>query len=282
MMPLLEVPNARVHYETFPADTKPENTLLILVHGGNGTGDVYRDLALSLQDRFNVCVYDRRGFTRSLLTGPQDYTGDARLDTDADDVKALKEHLSPEHGAVVMGSSSGAIVALHVLERHPEALKTVVAHETPAFMHLPDNEQWLEKHKALFRLYREKGHVVAMAEFAKIAHAKDDRTWPTRSDAAQNPYFMGNLMYWFERELNASVTYQFNMEALSKVEEKLVLVNGRDTHTEAPQYMCNMAMSEALGVGVTMFEGGHFGYVSDPAQFAKELMSILQHDVAAI
>jgi acetyltransferase/esterase len=275
-MPLLNVPNADLYYETFPATPSPENSLLILVHGGNGTGDVFKGLATTLQNRWNVCAYDRRGFTRSLLTGPQNYIGDARLDTDADDVRALKEHLCPERPAAVLGTSSGAVVALHVLERHPAAVSAVVAHETPAFMHLPNREQWLEKQRAIYKLYREQGHVAAMSKFAELTYAKADRSWPDGTDLAPNPYAMGNLMYWFEREFNGFVGHEFNLEVLRNVKEKLVLVNGRGTHTEAPQYLCNMGLSETLGVDLTMFEGGHMGYQSDPAQFAKELMNVLR------
>jgi hypothetical protein len=43
---------------------------------------------------YTVVTYDRRGFSRSYLEGPQDY--EHRLETDADDVRSLIEHLMKE------------------------------------------------------------------------------------------------------------------------------------------------------------------------------------------
>src|SRR5699024_7200705 len=71
-------------------------------------------------------TYDRRGFSRSPLVGPQDYND--RLATDADDVTRLIEH----HGesATVFGTSSGAVIALTVLPRHPNRVSSLAAERT--------------------------------------------------------------------------------------------------------------------------------------------------------
>jgi pimeloyl-ACP methyl ester carboxylesterase len=76
-----------------------------------------------------VGIFDRRGFTRSPLLAPVE--GHARIAADADDARRLIAHLGggPAH---VFGSSSGAIVVLELVARHPEAVATAVAHEPPA------------------------------------------------------------------------------------------------------------------------------------------------------
>jgi len=132
---ILEVPGALLYYEV-----RGVGPLLVAVPGRKGNADGYQTLARELSAQYQVVTYDRRGFSRSRLVGAQDY--DHRLATDADDVRRLIEHLSDEP-ATVFGSSSGALVALDVLTRHPAVVRTVIAHEPPAVRLLPDGEQWL-------------------------------------------------------------------------------------------------------------------------------------------
>jgi surfactin synthase thioesterase subunit len=77
-----------------------------------GTGESFRPLVPYLRSHDQVVIYNRRGFSRSTLDGPQD---DAhRLTTDADDVRRLIEHRTSQP-TLVFGSSSEALVALEVL-----------------------------------------------------------------------------------------------------------------------------------------------------------------------
>jgi pimeloyl-ACP methyl ester carboxylesterase len=125
-MSTLNVPGAQLFYEVNGA-----GPLLILIPGASGTGESFRLLAPHLTSRYQVVIYDRRGFSRSSLDGSQDYHH--RLATDADDVRRLIEHMSDQL-AIVFGSSSGAIVALEVLIHAPSRVQTLVAHEPPAVL----------------------------------------------------------------------------------------------------------------------------------------------------
>ena len=85
----LEVPGARLYYEATGA-----GPLFVLIPGAPGSADSYRMIAGPLAEHYTVVAYDRRGFSHSALDGPQDY--DHRVETDADDVRRLIEHLSGE------------------------------------------------------------------------------------------------------------------------------------------------------------------------------------------
>jgi len=85
-MSTLNVPGTKLYYEI-----SGQGPLLIMIPGAAGTGEVFRPLTGPLAERYQVVTYDRRGFSRSKLDGPQDY--DHRLDTDADDVRRLVEQL---------------------------------------------------------------------------------------------------------------------------------------------------------------------------------------------
>ena len=158
-MSLLTVPGARVYYEV-----EGSGPLLILIPGASGTGESFRPLISHLTARYQVVIYDRRGFSRSKLDGPQDYAH--RLATDADDVRRLIEHVT-DHLAMVFGNSSGALVALEVLIRFPEGIQTVIAHEPPIVSLLPDAGEWLAFFDGVYETSRTQGVPAAMHQFAR-------------------------------------------------------------------------------------------------------------------
>ncbi len=74
-------------------------------------------MAERLAANFTVVTYARRGFARSPVDGPVDDAN--RIATDTEDAAAL----ITGHGggpACVFGSSSGAIVTLNLVTRHPD------------------------------------------------------------------------------------------------------------------------------------------------------------------
>ncbi|GAB5585277.1 hypothetical protein Unana1_00177 [Umbelopsis nana] len=125
----LDVSGARLYYET-----EGSGPVLVMVPGANGDNNVFKPVRAFLKHNFTVVTYDRRGFSQSELTGPQDY--DRRLETDADDVQSLISHLTKEP-AVVFGSSSGAIVALKVLSRYPSSVRAVSVYDLKAESGIP-------------------------------------------------------------------------------------------------------------------------------------------------
>src|SRR6266566_1419931 len=172
-MSTLKVPGARLSYEV-----EGSGTLLILIPGASGVGEVFRQVARELSARYQVVTYDRRGFSRSQLDGPQDY--DHRLSADTDDVRRLIEHLT-DKPATVFGNSSGAIVALEVLTHYPKRIQTVVGHEPPVVLLLPDAAKWLAFFDGVYDTYRKDGGPKAMRQFASGIVGSVDRQVIERS-----------------------------------------------------------------------------------------------------
>ena len=67
---ILDVPGATLHYEV-----RGGGPVLLLVCGGIYDAQGYADLADALADRYTVVTYDRRGNSRSPLTGPPRRSG---------------------------------------------------------------------------------------------------------------------------------------------------------------------------------------------------------------
>jgi pimeloyl-ACP methyl ester carboxylesterase len=267
-MSILKVPGAQLYYEV-----SGSGPLLILIPGARGEGEVFRPLAHHLSARYQVVTYDRRGFSRSSLDGPQDY--DRRLSTDADDVRRLIEHLTDKL-ATVFGSSSGAIVALSVISHSPERVRIVVAHEPPAVSLLPDAAKWLAFFDGVYDTYRKDGIPKAMHQFADGAFGSvDHQLMHHAMREHSNEYTLSNARYWMEHELRQYPRVELDLAALAANAERIVLAGGRDSQDQLP-YQPNRVLASALGCEIVNFPGGHLGFVSYPAEFAKALIDALK------
>ena len=266
-MPTLEVPGADLHY-----DVAGEGPPLLFIAGGQGSGSVYGAAAEQLRDRFTVVTYDRRGFSGSTLTGPQDY--DQRLETDADDVALLIDHLG-RGPATVFGSSSGAIVGLTVLSRHPESVATLAAHEPPALRHLPDPDAWIAADEAIYATYRSDGAPAGMKAFmaAWMPHPTSDmRLFAT--GAAPPPAVVKNNVYWFEHEFRQYPPVRLDLDALRRHADRLVLCMGEEMR-ENPTTLIAQALSAELGAPLHELPGGHVSYAVMPDRFAEAFTRML-------
>ena len=132
-MGFLDVAGARLYFETHGS-----GPLMVMVPGATGTADSFNRVKDHLAAHYTVVSYDRRGFSRSRLYEPQD--DDRRVETDADDVRRLIEHVSDEP-ATVFGASSGGVVVLDVLTHHPSVVRTPVPFEPPAVKQLADGQK---------------------------------------------------------------------------------------------------------------------------------------------
>lgn len=133
----LRVPGATLTYDLHG---DPGGVPLLLIGSPMDAGG-FLELAAQFDDRF-VVTYDPRGTARSPRASRAET--DARSTNNlldpfvhADDLHALVTELGG--GPVdVFASSGGAINALAWVERYPEDLRVVVAHEPPVPSVLPD------------------------------------------------------------------------------------------------------------------------------------------------
>ncbi len=272
-MSTLRVPGAQLYYEV-----SGDGPLLILIPGAAGEGEVFHQLVGPLAARYEVVTYDRRGFSRSQLDGPQD--DDRRLDTDVDDVRCLIEHIT-DKPAIVFGNSSGAIVALEILIRHPELINTVVAHEPPVVNLLPDASKWQAFFDEVYDTYCQAGATKAMHQFATGTVGTADRQLMARyMQLHTNERNLANVTYWLEHELRQYPRVKLDLDGLAAHTKQLVLAGGRDSQDQLT-YLPNKVLAQKLGLEMVHLSGGHLGFIANPVEFAKELMDTL-HDRAPI
>jgi pimeloyl-ACP methyl ester carboxylesterase/SAM-dependent methyltransferase len=267
-MSYLDVPGARLYYETHGS-----GPTMVMIAGAGGAADVFRMVTEHLAARYTVVIYDRRGFSRSRLDGPQDHG--RRLATDADDVRRLIAHIGDEP-AIVFGASSGAIVALTALTRHPDAVSTVIPFEPPVMRYLPDGQKWIDIFAELYEMYRRAGIGPALEAFR-------ERTFPPsdRQVMAGAPRNDANAAHWFEHELRQYPAIELNLDTLKTYADRIVLAVGRDGHGY-PVHDVTEVLGQTLGRTVVELPGGHAGCVSHPEGFARGLVTALERTGAPI
>jgi pimeloyl-ACP methyl ester carboxylesterase len=94
----------------------------VFVHGSFGWGEETWREQRPLADRHRLLLLDRRGFGASPANGRVDF------DHDADDVAELLDN-----GAHLVGHSYGGVVSLLAAARRPDAVRSLVLIEPPAF-----------------------------------------------------------------------------------------------------------------------------------------------------
>lgn len=148
--------------------------LLILIPGANGTGDIFMPLAQQLKGTFTIVAVDRRGYGESELTEPLpdeaiNPNSRYRIKRDAQDIAELAKSLSNEP-VYILGSSSGSIVAMHVLKDYPDIVKRIAFHEPPINTFLPDAKYWQDKNAEIIDVAINEGMPQAMKLFGETLH----------------------------------------------------------------------------------------------------------------
>jgi hypothetical protein len=152
----------------------------------------------------------------------------------------------------------------------------VVAHEPPVVLLLPDAAKWLAFFDGVYDTYREDGVPKAMYQFARGVVGSVDLQVIERSLAKHaNEYTMANAAYWMEHELRQYPRVELDLDVLAAHARQLVLACGHDSRDQLT-YQPNRVLARQLGREIVDFPGGHLGFLSYPALFAKELMNALK------
>ena len=110
------------------------------IHGTPSSALLWVDAAGELASRGRCIIYDRRGFGRSDRV---DSDGSLRLIDHVDDAAALLDVLSATP-AVVIGRSTGGLIALDLARRFPDLVRALVLLEAAVFTVDPEATAWAD------------------------------------------------------------------------------------------------------------------------------------------
>jgi pimeloyl-ACP methyl ester carboxylesterase len=278
----IEVPGAVLHYDVREATAGFAPILLMI--GSPMGADGFATLAEHFPDR-TVVRYDPRGVGRSTKA---DDTSESTPDEHADDLHRLIAALGD--GPVdIFASSGGAVNALALVARHPDQVRSLVAHEPPAAQALPDRDTALAAVTDIHRTYERDGFGPAMAkfitlvglrgpvpaDFADRAPSPADFGLPTEDDGSRNDPLLGQNIVTINY-------YEHDFDALRAASTRIVVGVGAESEDELA-HRAGLAVAERLGTPAVTFPshhggflGGEFGMKGDPDAFAVTLRQVLQ------
>ena len=244
----------------------------------------FGSLAGHFPDR-TVITYDPRGSERSIKDDP---STESTPEQHADDLHRI---IGEVGGPVdLFASSGGAVNALALVAKHPEDVRTLVAHEPPLATILPDAENAKAAVRAISDSYQRGGFGAGMAHFMAITGHRgpfpDDIGqqpgpdpsmfgMPADDDGSRNDVMLA-------QNIVTSTHYEPDFDALRRASTRIIPAAGSESEGE----MANRgghAMAERLGTEPAIFPshhggflGGEYGWPGKPDEFAARLRDVLE------
>jgi pimeloyl-ACP methyl ester carboxylesterase len=273
----LDLPGAMLTYDVREAESESSEPVLLMI-GSPMDASGFTTLARHFPDH-TVVTYDPRGVGRSPRA---DGVTGATPDEHAEDLRRLISEL--DAGPVdIFASSGGAVNALALVTRHPERVRTLVAHEPPLATVLPDREEALAVTEDIYQTYERDGLGPAMAKFIAftsvrgptppdfLSHAPNpvDVGLPTEDDGRRDHPLLGPHMVYVSR-------YEPDFDSLRGASTRIVVAGGTESEGTFT-YRAALALAERLGSKAVIFPSHHggFGQQGDPDAFAATLRRVL-------
>jgi pimeloyl-ACP methyl ester carboxylesterase len=277
----LDAPGATITYDVRKADSPAP--VLMVIGSPMGAGG-FVTLAGHFPDR-TVVTYDPRGVERSVKADP---ASPSTPEQHADDLHRIIDELGA--GPVdLFASSGGAINALALVAKHPEQVRTLVAHEPPLASILPDRESAMALTQAIHDTYERSGFGAGMAHFiAAVSHrgpitadivrqpAPDPATFglPTEDDGTRTDALLG-------QNIVSGSHFEPDFEALRAASTRIVMAAGVESEGTMASRGA-FAVAERLGTTPASFPGDHggffggeYGQAGEPDAFAAKLREVL-------
>jgi len=253
----LNVPGACLYYEAQGSGP----ALMLVGHPMGASG--FAAIAPLLAEDYTVVTFDPRGFARSTIDDPDQ---DAEPDLLADDARRVLEAVG-EGPAHVFGSSGGAVTGLALVAHYPGHVQTLVAHEPPLALLLPEAEEARAGMQEIYDTYRESGDWAAWRRFSTITGI--NMRPPGEEAASQSPSAeaLATSERFFRHGLLPIVLYQLDFSALQRAPVRVVVAGGTTSKGQFAQRTA-VALAERLDTPLIEFPGGHAGFASDSKDFA--------------
>jgi pimeloyl-ACP methyl ester carboxylesterase len=263
---------------------------LLLVIGQPMTSGPFGPLADLLAQDHTVVTYDPHGLGQSTMDDP---SLNVTPEVEADDLSRVVDAVGGGP-ADVFGSSGGAVAGLAFAVRHPDTLRTLVAHEPPVCELLPDAPYLRAVVDDIEDTYRESGPGAAWGKFVSfVMHdgpvtgaGVPPATWPPEGqggagdgEAAEAPpppseKDQADTELFFLRMLKPFTRFEPDVDALRSGKRRIVIAVGAASRGEAAA-RSTRALSERLGTPAVPFPGDHGGFMADPAGFADAIRQVL-------
>jgi pimeloyl-ACP methyl ester carboxylesterase len=278
----LDVLGATLTYDVRGNDAGTEPILLLVGSPMGAAG--FGTLSQHFSDR-TVVTYDPRGVERSVKTDP---ASPVTPEVHADDLHRIIQAIGG--GPVdLFASSGGAVNALALVSKHPEDVRTLVAHEPALASILPDREHAMAATRAIAETYQRSGWGAGMAQFIALSSHQGPFTAEIADQPAPDPAMFGlpteddgsRTDPLLGQNLITSIHYEPDFDALRSGSTPIVLAAGEESEGQMANRGAS-AVAERLGTKPVIFPSHHGGFLGDeygqpgePDAFAAKLREVL-------
>jgi pimeloyl-ACP methyl ester carboxylesterase len=278
----LDVPGAVLTYDVRANGTSTEPPLMLIGSPMAAAGFV--TLSGHFPDR-TIITYDPRGSERSTRS---ELTSEVNPAIHADDISRVIDAagLGPVD---LFASSGGAVNALALVARHPEQVRSLVAHEPPLASQLPDRDAAEETVRAIRNSYQQRGWGAGMAHFIAVVAHRGEFTDEFAAQPGPDPAVFGmpaedngdRSDVMLGQNLITCTHYEPDYDALRRASTSIIVAAGEESEGEMA-YRGAHAVAERLGTDPVAFPsnhggflGGEYGQAGKPDEFAAKLREVL-------
>jgi pimeloyl-ACP methyl ester carboxylesterase len=304
----LDVPGAQLYYEV-----RGSGPLLLVVAQPMTSGPL-GPLADLLADRYTVVTYDPHGVGESTVDDPSQ---PVTPEVEADDLANIIDAVGGGP-ADVFGTSGGAVAGLALAVRHPDKVRTLIAHEPPIPDLLPDAAHIhavvgdIEDTSRAYGTGAAWGKFVPLVMYSALVTEAGvpPVTWPPAGDEDEGPAGsegeaagsdgqaaagdeadadqmppapsekqQADDELFFLRMLKPFLSYEPPVDALRSGAPRVVIGIGETSREEIPARSSRI-LAERLGTPPAPFPGHHAGFMADPAGFARTISEVLTESPA--
>jgi pimeloyl-ACP methyl ester carboxylesterase len=241
---------------------------VLLISGATGDSGHWEQVAERLSDDFTVISYDRRGNSRS--PRPVDWNRTS-VEEQADDAAGLLRTLGLAP-ATALGTSSGAVILLNLLLRHPDVLRGALVHEPPLIPVLANPRLMMVPVQAAIEAGMTAGGPCRALE-AFLRFAAGDAVYE-RLNADLRERMLGNTETFFGIEFGRLEEYVPNEAVLAAVKLPARVLVSRES---APFFreVCTWLVTRT-GWALREIPGAHAPYLDRPDETAEALRPLLR------
>ncbi len=245
---------------------------VLMIHGTGLDSGCYDELAVQLASDFKVLTYDRRGYSRSPRPSGWDKTS---IEEQADDAAWLLK-ATGNAPAIVFGSSSGTLIALDLVLRHPDVVRGAVLHEPSVYTCLPQDfvqEQFAAVNPVIEQAMASGGPRAAhRALYGALA---GDGGFESLVDAERRERWLTHSEFMFGYEFPKMILgYRPDPAAIAAVKAPVKVMRAAETlpiNRAAAEWLASQLKTELV-----VATGAHLAYCMKPQEFAEELRRVLK------
>ena len=278
----LQAPGATLTYDVRPGGSGDQPPLFLI--GSPMAAAGFGTLASHFENR-TVVTYDPRGSERSTKEDP---ASESTPEQHADDLHRIIQEVG---GPVdLFASSGGAVNALALVAKHPEDVRTLVAHEPPIASILDDSENAKAAVRAISDSYQRGGAGPGMAHFMAITSHRGAFPDDIGQQPAPDPAMFGipadddgdRTDVLLAQNIITCTHYEPDFDALRNASTRIVMAAGADSKGEMANRGAH-AVAKRLGTEPVIFPshhggflGGEYGWPGEPDAFAAKLRDVLE------